>query len=239
MTTETVKAYARERMLGNYGKAIAAILTVAALRMIATGIIGSVFSAPGVMMLILSYIASFIIELIGGILTAGLAFIFLKIMYGQDAVSVDVFHAFTEQPDKAVRITLILAIAAQLWEIPVALLAYAPFGAGSIPLLSVIALAGLVAFLYIWLTYYMAFYLLQDFPERSAIELLYMSRELMRGNRWRLFILLMSFLPMFLLSIVAFFIPMLWVSAYMQATQANFYRELMIARRTGAQTESR
>ena len=76
MTTDTVKAYARERMLGNYGKAIAAILTVAALRMIATGIIGSVFSAPGVMMLILSYIASFIIELIGGILTAGLAFIF-------------------------------------------------------------------------------------------------------------------------------------------------------------------
>ena len=234
MTTTTVKAYARERMLGNYGKAISAILTVAALRIIANGIIGMLFDMSSALLIVLNMAASVIMELISGILTAGLAFFFLKIMYGQDAFSADVFHAFTEQPGKAVRIMLVLTLAAQLWELPFSLLILSPAGMGNAVLYYVIMVAGLFVHLYVWLTYFMAFYLLQDFPERSATELLYMSRELMRGNKLRLFKLIMSFLPMFLLSIVAFFVPMLWVSAYMQATQANFYRELMIARRGGA-----
>ena len=235
MTTNTVKAYARERMLGNYGKAISALLTVAALRMIASGIIGTFFDSSSALMIILNLLASIIFELIGGILTAGLAYLFLKIMYGQTAFSADVFHAFREQPDKAVRIMLIFTLTAQLWEIPFLVLITPQAAAG--PFFLLLALVGIVVYVLVWLTYAMAFYLLHDFPDRSAAELLVMSKELMRGNKMRFFKLMLSFLPMFLLGVIAFFIPLLWVSAYMQASQASFYRSLMLERRAAAQPQ--
>lgn len=231
MTNTTVKAYARERMLGNYGKAISALLTVAALRLIASGIIGSVFDLSSILMVICNFLASLIVELVSGILMAGLAFFFLKIMYGQDALSVDVFHAFTEQPEKAVRIMLVLTIAAQLYQVPLLLFMAMPFGSGMSGLMLFLTLFGFAGYAFVWLTYSQAFYLLQDFPEKEAGELLRMSKELMRGNRVRLLGLVASFVPLFLLGVVTLFLPLLWVGVYLQASQASFYRELMIERR--------
>ena len=76
-------------------------------------------------------------------------------------------------------------------------------------------------------SYAMAPYLLYENPGMKANEAITASKELMNGNKWRLFCLLLSFTGWALLSI--FFscgIGHLWLNPYMEASVASFYREI-------------
>ena len=77
------------------------------------------------------------------------------------------------------------------------------------------------------LIYQQAFYLLHDFPQYSARELLTMSRLLMKGHKGRLFYIYVSFLPLVLVSLLSCGIAMLWVAPYMAATQAEFFLDVI------------
>ena len=61
----------------------------------------------------------------------------------------------------------------------------------------------------------------------GAIDLLRESRDLMRGNRLRYFVLELSFIPIMLLAVVACFVGLLWAVPYTQMTLLEFYRELV------------
>ena len=74
--------------------------------------------------------------------------------------------------------------------------------------------------------YRMVPYLLQDYPELTPREALKISREMMRGNKWRLFVLDLSFIGWILLSIITLCIGMLLVTPYMQIASAFFYEDL-------------
>ena len=65
-----------------------------------------------------------------------------------------------------------------------------------------------------------------DNPQTSAIDLLRESRDLMRGNRLRYFVLELSFIPIMLLAVVACFVGLLWAVPYTRMTLLEFYREL-------------
>jgi uncharacterized membrane protein len=73
------------------------------------------------------------------------------------------------------------------------------------------------------LTYQQAFYLLHDFPQYSAGELLRMSRRLMVGHKGRLFYIYVSFIPLILLSLLSFGIALLWVFPYISTTKTEFF----------------
>jgi uncharacterized membrane protein len=77
------------------------------------------------------------------------------------------------------------------------------------------------------LIYQQAFYLLHDFPQYSAGELLHMSRKLMAGHKGRLFYIYVSFIPLILLSLLSCGIGLLWVSAYMTATRTEFFLNII------------
>ena len=53
-----------------------------------------------------------------------------------------------------------------------------------------------------------------------------MSRELMRGNRWRLFCLYCRFLGWFLLSLLTLGIGFLWYTPYQRISVVQFYAAL-------------
>lgn len=75
--------------------------------------------------------------------------------------------------------------------------------------------------------YAMTPYILLENPELTANEAIAKSKELMHGNRWRLFCLEISFIGWILLA--ALFtcgIGILWVVPYMEASFAAFYREI-------------
>ena len=77
------------------------------------------------------------------------------------------------------------------------------------------------------LLYAQAFYLLHDFPQYTAKELLKKSRRLMVHHKGRLFYLYVSFLPLMLLGLFSFGLALLWVIPYIAATQAEFFLNLI------------
>ena len=75
-------------------------------------------------------------------------------------------------------------------------------------------------------SYAMTEFILAEDPELSAAEAMACSKELMEGNRWRLFCLQLSFIGWGLLSSLTLGIGHLWLTPYRQAATAAFYREL-------------
>lgn len=75
-------------------------------------------------------------------------------------------------------------------------------------------------------SYAMTQYILAENPELSASEALGKSKEMMAGNRWRLFCLQFSFIGWDILAALTFGIGNLWLNPYKQAATAAFYREV-------------
>ena len=75
-------------------------------------------------------------------------------------------------------------------------------------------------------SYRMAPYILMENPDMTASEAITASKEMMRGNKWRLFCLEFSFIGWSLLAAITLGIGMLFLRPYMEAAGAAFYREL-------------
>ena len=71
--------------------------------------------------------------------------------------------------------------------------------------------------------YRLADYFLLDHPEMTCIQCLTMSRMAMRGHKWELFLLDLSFLGWYVLCIVP--VAVLWVQPYITVTMAGFYEK--------------
>lgn len=82
-------------------------------------------------------------------------------------------------------------------------------------------------------SYAMTPYILAENPEMEPKDAIRASKEMMIGNRWRLFCLEISFIGWSLLASLTFGIGYFVLTPYQQAAQAAFYREL-----TGAQPRS-
>ena len=69
-------------------------------------------------------------------------------------------------------------------------------------------------------------FILIDKPELSANEAIELSMKMMDGHKLDLFILYLSFIGWYLLSILTLCIGMLWVMPYMYTTMAAFYEDV-------------
>ena len=74
--------------------------------------------------------------------------------------------------------------------------------------------------------YAMVPYILAENPTMAPIEAIAQSKRMMYGNRWRLFCLEISFIGWMILTVFTFGIGGLWLTPYMQAAFADFYREI-------------
>ena len=70
------------------------------------------------------------------------------------------------------------------------------------------------------------YYLMLDFPNKTAGEILSLSLRLMRGQKGRLFCILLSFLPLLLLGWLSI-VGTIWVGPYLQMAMALFYLDIM------------
>lgn len=75
-------------------------------------------------------------------------------------------------------------------------------------------------------SYAMTEYILAEHPELSASEAIGMSKQMMNGNKWRLFCLQISFIGWNILCAFTLGIGNLWLTPYKQAATAVFYREV-------------
>lgn len=74
--------------------------------------------------------------------------------------------------------------------------------------------------------YAMSYYIKIDHPELSANECITASRKMMKGHKWQLFVIDLSFIGWYILGFLALGIGVLWVHPYHELTKALFYEEL-------------
>jgi len=76
------------------------------------------------------------------------------------------------------------------------------------------------------LSYSMTGFILAEHPELTASEAIARSKEMMYGNRWRLFCLDFSFIGWAILCALTFNVGQLWLRPYIHASYAAFYRAI-------------
>ena len=69
-------------------------------------------------------------------------------------------------------------------------------------------------------------YILIDNPELSANQAINLSQKMMKGHKFDMFILHLSFIGWIFLSIFTFGIGLLWLLPYMMTAQAAFYQDV-------------
>jgi len=75
-------------------------------------------------------------------------------------------------------------------------------------------------------SYSMTPYILEEYPELSASEAIHRSRLMMRGHKFDLFWLMLSFLGWAILCVFTAGIGFLWLQPYMSTSIAAFYEEV-------------
>ena len=75
-------------------------------------------------------------------------------------------------------------------------------------------------------SYAMTPFILVDNPELSANQAIDLSRAMMKGRKFDLFWLVLSFIGWILLGILTFGVGLLWVIPYMYTSMASFYEDV-------------
>lgn len=74
--------------------------------------------------------------------------------------------------------------------------------------------------------YALIYFIMVDHPELGAREVLKLSKAMMKGNRFKFFILMLSFIGWFLVSMLTLFIGYLWLLPYIYVSIGTFYEQL-------------
>lgn len=223
--SKELKAIAREQLLGNYGIAAAAYLIM---QCIVSFSLNFVELQVGTQSLLYWAVYAMLV-LLTAVLTVGQYWIYRKILRSSKPKISDMWNGFSHHPDKAILIQLLIIAMNLVFVLPMffALLAY--MLTKNAYLWLVIGLTGVFYFIcaiFISLTFAQALYLLIDYPEESALQLLKHSAAMMKGHRFQLFYLNVSFLGIILLVVFTCGIGIFWAYPYMTCTKTLFYEEL-------------
>lgn len=75
-------------------------------------------------------------------------------------------------------------------------------------------------------SYSMIYLVLAEHPELSAMEAIKESKRIMKGHRFELFVLQLSFIWWYLLILVTFGLAAIYVSPYIAMAETNFYNKI-------------
>jgi uncharacterized membrane protein len=228
-TTTQLKGIAKEKSLGRYGTLIGANLLILAIQILAMTIT-TVSSGGSIILIIINSLISIIVSILLGLLVSGKAYLYMNLLYSQNVATSDVFYGLRQNSQKAVIIQAVFVLVDFVVSLPSQILLIMYMRSQTPDLMALVLVSWALGFfidIFVALVYSQAFFLLHDFPDRSAKELLATSRRLMRGNKFRLFYLNVSFIPLYILGAVALFVPILWVSVYRYATTCAFYQDLI------------
>lgn len=145
------------------------------------------------------------IIVLGGVLTLGYSFSFLRLYREGRLQFNDLFWGFDSgvQFSATIGVLVKTAVFTILW----GLLFWVP---------------GIIAAY----SYSQAYYILADHPEMTGGEAITASKNLMKGKKGRLFCLDLSYIGWILLSFLTLGILMLWVAPRMSAAKAAFYEDI-------------
>ncbi len=225
-----LKDDAKDKLTGHYGFFIGAMLFIGIASSIISWFLTGSFSTDTAVGYIIFEAVSFIITVFLGLFSVGSALVYLKCACGTPFTFTDLFYGFTHNQNQGLILSLAVN-AVTLLMIPVDLYSTKVYNeTGSYMDLLGIYFGGMAIVLiiefFVQLLLMPCFYLMLDYPNKSAGELLRLSFQVMKTHLGRLFLLELSFLPLLLLGALSF-IGVLWVVPYMNMTYALFYLDIM------------
>ena len=228
-TTTQLKTEARGLLLGKYGIYIAALAIMVSILFLLSSVISFVLPTGTIWGTILEYVLSFIVDLIGAVLTLGLIYFNLNICRNKPFKKSDIFFGFSSHPDKAIITRFLFGVAELVCLLPAIL-----FGAlyyiteiGALLLVtSLFLVIGFVFIVIIHLTYNYIYNVMLDYPNATLKECFHYCGEIMKGHRIRIFYLQASFIPLYILSIFSLGIGFLFVIPYSNIATTLFYLDV-------------
>lgn len=226
-----LKRLARGALKGRWGLMMGALVLAGLISGLINSFVGIFLGASLSLPLLLIRIAvSYLITALIGMFQTGISRIALCVSRGQTGSLADMFYAFRHQTDQFLTLHLILALIGSILTLPVYYMQYLVFLGELAQLPYLLLLYGytiLCTVLQVLFTlcFTLADYLLIDRPSFSATEALGESVRLMRGRKWRLCRLYLSFIGIYLLGYLSACIGFLWIGPYLSTTQAFFYRD--------------
>lgn len=172
----------------------------------------------------------FLCTILLGVLKTGIALFYLNIACGKRHSVSDIFYGFRWQFKKSLALSAISFLIGWLFLLPyyiftfLNLYYYEPYW---YPLAIISYLVGIIIYIPIQIALSQCFYLLMDFPQKSALELLKLSNQVMKGHKKRFFYLQLSFVPLQILSACSFNIGDLWLLPYQNMTYTLFFLDIM------------
>ena len=240
-----LKEKARDQMAGRYGNAIllsicrglivfslsfalSSIFTIIATLQIAMGGTGETSLAE---YLILTACTT-VLSIFAGVFQTGITLFYLNSACNRPALIANLFYGFKYLFKKSLGISAVLVLLNTLcllpYDICLFLLRTGKYDIVTMAILCIVLMAvGLCIYIPLSLGLSQSYYLLLDFPQYSATELMKLSFRIMKGHKWELFCLQLSFLPMGLLCLLSFGIGALWLAPYMNMTHTLYFLDLM------------
>ncbi|MBQ6888438.1 MAG: DUF975 family protein [Lachnospiraceae bacterium] len=229
-SSSQLKSLAKGQLLGKYSTVIGAFVLTQLLMLILSWLPVFFVDTTTLFGVILDYLITFLISLFSGIFAAGQAYIYLNISCGRNCKASDVFYGFKQHPDKALLLQLVVSGISTLSVLPAYVLLLITGYTQDIILVlptCILLIVGAFIAIYFTLAFSQVYYLLLDFPEYSVKQILSVSMKIMKGHKARLFYIMVSFLPLYLLAFLSCGIGMFWIAPYANATMTNFYLDLI------------
>lgn len=226
--------------MGNYGTAVSVFLIYVSITFIIDMILGIVADTNSLPGLIIYYILNMIVSLITSLFIPGMYRFYMNLVSGRQFKVADLFYGFTYCPEKTIAIELVNFAITLVCLLPCFLLGILFYMTRLPALLAAATLLGIIGYtgiVIISLQLSQALFLMLDFPDYSVITLLKTSRELMKGQKGRLFYIQVSFIPLTLLALMSCGIGFCWLQPYMSATSANFYFDITARQQAAMPTE--
>ncbi|MCR4842948.1 MAG: DUF975 family protein [Eubacterium sp.] len=264
-TFTELKTQALNSLHLNYGPLILGWVISLAISFIVSTAFDSVSTSTSMSSTITYQIAQLIITILMSLFNVSFLMMCLKVLKGEKNVATDIFYAFRNTPDRYIGSYIIYLIFTMLPVIPGEILIM--HGAGSefieaaeqlayettdiystaatLPLHSatevmwgfVLIIVGGIVSIYFSLCFAAVNYLLLEDKGLKVVDAFKASRAMMKGNKFRLLLLYISFVGWFILSIFTLGLLTLWITPYMTTTLALFYMDIQGIAPSGKENE--
>lgn len=233
-TFSELKCCARRSLTGHYRVPCYTFLMAVLLTSILTLIFESVSGlgtpgyTPSVSQYILYFLSCYFISVLSTLLLFGRFKIHLDLTAGNEVSNKDLFYAFRFHSNKFILVSMQFTLILFLCSLPANCMYMFPaFRENTTYLLiyGILSIAGGILALLYFLTYVFVFFVLVDHPEFAVQEVFRESRRLMKGHKWKFFILTLSFIGWYLLGILSLCIGYIWIIPYVMQTYTEFYKE--------------
>lgn len=233
-----LKNTAKDMLDGKYSPAMSVCLlsiiiqyivtrSVERLNFLPSPVSSSGFSIPAYAVSTVFYLA---LNWIFGVMQLGTALFFLNVACGRPYKLMDLFYGYRNDSSRALVVSGANTLLVAAYQLPCEylLIQFQLTGdQGFLYAASAVAIVGLCILLPVAAGISLSFYLLLDFPDKPAGEVLSLSFRVMNGHKRRWMYMTLSFLPLAFLCVCSLNVGFFWLIPYMRMTYACFFLDVM------------